>query len=210
MKQILIFIIPIILFSCRIEKKKRIDSNVLKNETSISNEQNAKNKIEIIDTIGYEMVSGDKIKLLKQLDSLARSKWTDNYMPQGLIPLSLYSAYQLYETEINKNIKIKAIITYADDWTRMHLITCSLDSNLIDYKEIGENMSYLMEQTDSFEMYMDNDAKLIVLNDSTYKIEQIETTTKDFYDESVKDTVMTFKTDSIFFVDRDGRINNRL
>jgi len=192
------------------DKKKTSDITDLIKEDSTSIIEKKQKELPLIDTIDFEMVRGDKIKLFKLLDSSEMVKWTDKYMPIGLVDLKLYYAHLIDERELNKKVQIKTLLTYADDWTRMHLITCSPDLNLIDFKEIGENMGYLMEQTDSFEMYMENDSKMIVLNDSTFKIEQIETTTKDFYDESLKDSVLTFKTDSIFLIDRDGKINNKL
>jgi hypothetical protein len=210
MRQLPIIMLFLFLFSCNKEKKKTTNTESLIGKDSVSTVVQLKNELPAIDTIDFEMVSGDKLKLFKLLDSSEMVKWTDKFMPKGLVELKLYSAHLINERELNKNIQIKTLITYADDWTRMHLITCSFDSTLIDFKEIGENMSYLIEQTDSFELYMENDSKLIVLNDSTFKLEQIEITTKDFYDESTKDSVMTFETDSIFIVDRNGKINNRL
>jgi hypothetical protein len=192
------------------ENKKTTNSESFIEKDSASIEVQPINELQPQDTIDFEMVSGDKLKLFKLLDSSEMIKWTDNFMPKGLVELKLYSAHLISERKLNEEVKIRTLITYADDWTRMHLITCSLDSTLIDYKEIGENMSYLMEQADTFEMYMNNDSKLFVLNDSIFRKEQIETTTKDFYDESIKDSIMTFETDSIFIVDRNGKINNRL
>jgi hypothetical protein len=192
------------------EKKKTTDSSNLRKEDSTSIIEKSQKELFSIDTIDFNMASGDKIKLFKLLDSSEMVKWTDKYMPKGLVDLKLYSAHLIFEKELNEKVQIRTLITFADDWTRMLLITCSLDSNIIDFKEIGENMSYLIEQADSFEIYMENDSKLILLNDSTFKKEQIEITTKDFYDESKKDSILTFESDSIFLIDRDGKINNRL
>jgi hypothetical protein len=57
-------------------------------------------------------------------------------------------------------------------------------------------------------VYGCTDAQLIILSDTTFKFERIEKTTKDYYNELLKDSVYLIKTDSLFVVDDKGKIKN--
>jgi hypothetical protein len=103
------------------------------------------------DTVNFSDIYNDTLTVFQELDSIQRIKWTDKYMPEGLIYWRLYSASIV--KEISNNSKV--IYTSADDWSKLHLITVDTNQNLIDFVEIGENMSYLIEQSDSYEWYMD-------------------------------------------------------
>lgn len=199
MKNILLIIIVVVFTQCK--SKQSQNSAIMDKDVS---------KSEVIDTIDFKYTFDSRNLKGEILDSIGMITWTDKFMPRGVVEWRLYTAYLVYKKSLNKDVHIKVFHTYADDWTRMHLITNRSDSTLINIKEIGENMSYLLDQTDSFDWYMQNDAMLIIKNDSVFQLKQIETTTKDYYNETLKDSIYRIERDSIFIIDRNGKIKNRL
>lgn len=214
MEKILSLIVAIVFLSCSQNSKTEEDA---KDSTSISVNEQLIDPISnlSIDTIGFFMIkhfSDEKeYKLnIPFIDSAAMTKWTDLYMPKGFVDLRLYSAFLLKEYKRNNNVDIKILYTAADDWSKLHMITCTVDSTLISYQEIGENIDHLIESTDSIERYVEIDSRLIKMTDSTFKIQRIDRIYTDNYFDDLKDTVIINVVDTIVLIDKYGHIQKTL
>lgn len=140
-----------------------------------------------------KILTTDDKKDSHDLDSVRLRIWTDKYIPfkydrQRLYTANLYSV----QPQIN-NHRIISIYSNADHWSKIHLISLTEDLELIDYIEVADNFSDLVEQAGDTEIIQHNKKRSEMISDNEYLQYSIKTMEViDYY----KDTT-TYETDSI-------------
>lgn len=165
-----------------------------------------------IDTIDFDKIKyiqtakGEECNL-KALDSVDTKLWTDKFMPKYLVEYSLYAGYYYSIQPKVGEINLISVYITADDWNKLYFLTISPDNSIIDQLEIGNNVSYLIDQSDDRERYGDEVSRAIMLSPRKYKIEKIIKTTTDFYDDKLKDSINSIRETRLIEISKEGRIS---
>jgi hypothetical protein len=212
MKTTFILTILICLFSCKSNEKKALSTNELKSglvkeSDTFLDRFEFKNK----DSLTFRDLKYDRNLNKYNLTELDRNEilnWTNKFMPKGLIEMRLYSAhYYSFQDETN-NYKLFTIFTLADDWTKMHFITVNNENKLIGEIEIGEDLSYLMEQDKDKEIYAEETSYAVKISNNSYKVFKKTETTFNYFSERKDSVIMDIKS-FLVEINKDGQIIKR-
>jgi hypothetical protein len=204
MKSITVLMIIIVLFSCKSNNGKIKTNSNLNNLPIESNFE-----FKQLDTLRFSDVKFDKKTLqynMKQVDSIFLKKWTDKFMPRGLVDLKIYYALDYSFQDSNDKYSVISIFTFADDWNRMHLLTLDKENELIDQFELGENFSDLLDQNEDKEVYEDILTYAVRLNNSSYQVNKTKKITIDYSNKEKKDSIISILTIDTIEISDDGKI----
>ena len=126
---------------------------------------------------------------LNKLEPAQLINWTDKFMPKGLVESNLYFALFYSFQDVTNKYYLISIVTIADDWTRLHLLSIDKKYNLIEQFEIGESEMYLIDQNEEKMKCLYVTSYALKINKNKYKIVQKETTIN-FFAMEKKDTLM--------------------
>jgi hypothetical protein len=145
---------------------------------------------------------------LNELTHNEITSWTNKFMPEGLVEMTLYSAYFYSFQNETENYRLFSIFTLADDWNKMHLITVSNDNQLIGEFEIGEEISYLIEQEADKEIFGEESSLAIRVSVNIYNVTNETKTTINYFSDK-KDSVMIDRRNYIVEINKDGKFLKR-
>ena len=209
MKTIIILIILISLFGCKSNDNKVSSTNEL--QVGLVNESDTfldRFEFKSKDTLSFKDLEYDRNLNKYNLKGLEKNEilnWTNKFMPKGLVEMNLYSAYYYSFQDETNNYKLLTIFTLADDWTKMHFITVNNKNELIEELEIGEDLSYLMEQDSVKEIYAEETSYAVKISKNRYKVAKKIETTFNYFSEK-KDSVIVDIKSFIVEINKEGQI----